>query len=140
MSNKIVGYMLAVPTLLFLFLFIFLRLMYPQFLMEIMRLTDIPIYLSLLFLIVLGLFVSLFKLWKLPNPEKKSAPISNRGLMLWIVIMIAFITTIDAAPQFGDIGKLIYILYYIIILVLISIVSYRLITSNSNTQRDGLPL
>lgn len=128
MTNKIVGYMLAVPIVLGIFSLVALTLS-PDLLSTI----DLAIYTLVALVFGIGLIIGFVKLWRLPNVAKQWLPVSNRWLMFWF-IAIAITQSLHEKIDFGgQIEMLIGILALIFYLTII----YRLIFTELNLSETN---
>ena len=125
MSNKVAGYMIAVPTIIFFILF-FVAVSLPDLLANV----DIQIYFVIGAVFFVGWLVSLYKLWKLDKPEKRMVPIGNKGLIGWTILVML----ISSIQEVTDLGSQLEILIGFILLVLLSTTSYRLIMAKTITD------
>lgn len=129
MTNKVVGYMIAVPAILF-FLFFFVAVAMPSVAAAI----DMQIYVVIGIVFFVGLIVSLFKLWRLPEPNKKYLPISNKWIVGWMLIIFL----VSALGEGMELGSQLETLVGLFMFILIGGICFRLITSGtaqkSNTE------
>lgn len=128
MTNKIVGYMLAVPIVLVIFALVALTLS-PDLLSTI----DLAIYILVALVFGIGLLVGFVKLWRLPNVAKQWLPVSNRWLMFWFIA----IATTQSLHEKIDFGGQIEMLIGILALVFCITIIYRLIFTELNLSETN---
>lgn len=128
MTNKIVGYMLAVPIVLGLFALVVLTLS-PDLLSTI----DLAVYILVALVFGVGLLISFVKLWRLPNVEKQWLPVSNRWLIFWFIA----IATTQSLHERIDFGGQIEMLIGILALVFYLTIIYRLIFTELNLTQTN---
>lgn len=126
MTNKVVGYMVTVPTILFFVMF-FSAVYYPSIAAAI----DIQIYFVIGVVFFVGLLLSLFKLWNLPKPENQVIPVGNRGVIGWMLLII--LATVIG--QSVELGAQLETLLGLLLLVVVTVISYRLITAKKTTTK-----
>lgn len=123
MSNRTVAYMILIPVIL-LFLSLFTAGVFPNLLSAI----DEQIYWIIAAVFFIGWFYSLFKLWKLPNPDKKRIPVTNRGIIGWTIVLMVAAGILDNMGPSDQVDMLIGLLFFVIL----GTTCYRLISSESN--------
>jgi len=119
MSNKLVGYMIAVP-----FVVGMVVLATTSYFPGLVAKVDLAIYVLIGIVFLAGFLIGLIKLWKLPNTPKQWLPISNR----WIIfISLLAGTTQKITEELGVQSSQIETLVGMVAFILLITMTYRLI-------------
>jgi hypothetical protein len=131
MSNKVVGLLLTVPPL------ISIAGLIIYFIDDtLVSGVDEQLYIALALIFMLGFFAALIKLWKLPTPEKKLLPLSNRQILFSTIIAGIFASLTENA----DLGNQLEMLIGLICCVLILSIITRIISAEINNTENSISL
>ena len=120
MSNKLIGYLILVPTLLS-----FLAISSLDLFLPFLEKVDLQVYFAAGLVITVSLLIGVIKLFWLPNRDKQWIPVKNRILLFWTVVF-SIVASLSSEFEFGDQLEM---LIGLISLIVIFTVSFRLITT-----------